>query len=738
MTGEDLSKGDASAGSAPGLAEDQDDAAQGRKSRLYMLGAAVVLALLAVVGVLLAVGFVDAERSRDLRAWQTRLGIIADTRAAAVRDWVMDQSRALRDVADNDSVRLLMTELSFGDWQLDQVPDGEGQREYIRIFLISTANLTGFSAPARGPAVNANVTRVGRAGLAIVTPDNELVVATPDMPPLDSRLKAFLENRPRGEPAMLDMYRAASGEVSMAFVQPIFAIQSDPSAEAELGAVIGIRPVQAEIERRLVQPGDTSQTSESLLVRAQDGQAQYLTTLADGAQPLERLLSRSDPELAANLALDQPGAFGQQVDYSNQPVVMTSRAIEGTPWVLVRKIDEAEALEETEYRARVLLATLIGAILLVAIVVVAVWRHGTSMRAAQSAARYRRVAERLDSLSGFLRVVTDSQPTAITAVDDGNRISFVNRQAAAAVRQDPADLVGKELGAALGPALGEELGNLNRQARKAGATVTEIRRRHIAGNGTSAGEDRILKSDHIPLPGGAGGNVGTGAVLMVETDITEVERERERREQSMRQLVETLVALIDRRDPYAANHSKRVAQVAAATAREMDLTDIDVMTVEIAAAMTNLGKIAVPEHILAKTDKLSEDELKLVRDSIQMSADLLEGVEFDGPVVETLRQMQEHWDGTGRPKGLSGEAILPTARVVAVANDFVAMASPRAWRAGLDFDTITVELMKNAGTRYERKVVIALVNVLDNRGGRERWAHFGEAEQRQGDAAGPA
>ena len=138
MTGEDLSKGDASAGSAPGLAEDQDDAAQGRKSRLYMLGAAVVLALLAVVGVLLAVGFVDAERSRDLRAWQTRLGIIADTRAAAVRDWVMDQSRALRDVADNDSVRLLMTELSFGDWQLDQVPDGEGQREYIRIFLIST------------------------------------------------------------------------------------------------------------------------------------------------------------------------------------------------------------------------------------------------------------------------------------------------------------------------------------------------------------------------------------------------------------------------------------------------------------------------------------------------------------------------------------------------------------------------------------------------------------------------
>ncbi|MEQ8343947.1 MAG: HD domain-containing phosphohydrolase [Sneathiellaceae bacterium] len=713
-------------GAAPagGLPQDED-VAQGRKTRVFVIAAGILLALVAVVGVALVIGFVDSERSRDLRAWQTRLGIIADTRAAAIREWVQTQARSLRDVADNDSVRLLMTELSYSAWDIEQVPDGEAQRDYIRIFLVSTASATGFTAAARGPEINANVTRVGTAGLAIVTPDNQLVVATPDMPPLDPKLRAFLEVRKPGEAAILDVYRSPSGALSMAFVAPIYAVQADASAEAELGAVIGIRPVQEELERRLVQPGDTSRTSETVLVRESDGQAQYLTTLADGAQPLERRLSRSDRALAANRALDEPGAFGQQVDYRSRPVVMTSRAIEGMPWVLMRKIDESEALEETEYRARVLLATLIGAILLVAIVVVAVWRHGTSMRAAQSAARYRKVAERLNSLSGFLKVVTDNQPTAITAVDAGNRITFVNRQAAASVRQDPADLVGKELGAAFGPALAEELEELNRRARKKGRTMTEVRHRHVAAMGAKKASERILKSDHIPLPAESGRE---GAVLMVETDITEVERERERREQSMRQLVETLVALIDRRDPYAANHSKRVAVVAAATAGEMGATDIDIRTVEIAAAMTNLGKIAVPEHILAKTDKLSEAELALVRNSIQMSADLLEGVEFDGPVVETLRQMQEHWDGTGMPAGLKGEAILPTARIVALANDFVAMASPRAWRSGLDFDTITGELMKNAGTKYERKVVIALVNHLDNRGGRDAWAHFGEAE----------
>lgn len=713
------------ADSADGLpAVDGRERAKGRRARLYVAAAGLGLAVLAVLAVLSAIGFVEGERERDLRSWQTRLGIIADTRAAAVHEWVQAQAKSLRDVADNDTIRLLMTELAFAGWDLRAVPDGEGQRDYVRIFLISTAEVTGFTAPMRGADIGANVTRTGVAGLAILTPDNRPLAATPGMPAIDGRLEAFLNERPPGEAAVLDMYRAPSGEVSMAFVQPIFAIHADAGAEGELGAVLGVRPVADELARRLVQPGDTSRSSETLLVRERDGQVEYLTALADGTEPLQRSLSRGDRALAANQALDMPGSFGRHVDYRSTPVLAISRGIEGTPWVLLRKIDEAEALADTNYRARVLLAILIGAILLVAVVVVAVWRHGTSMRAAQAAERYRRVAERLDSLSGFLRVVTDSQPTAITAVDGTNRITFTNRQAAAAVRQMPADLVGKELAAAFGPAEATELEDLNRRARRQAQTVTQVRHRHGGAGQQEGGGDRIVKSDHIPLPQADGGE---GAVLMVETDITEVERARERREQSMRQLVGTLVALIDRRDPYAANHSKRVAEVASATAQEMGASEIDIATVEIAAAMTNLGKIAVPEHILAKSDRLSEDELALVRNSIQMSADLLEGVTFDGPVAETLRQLQEHWDGSGMPAGLAGEAILPTARIVAVANDFVAMASPRAWRAGLDFDTITGELMKGVGTKYDRRAVIALINVLDNRDGRSRWAHFGLA-----------
>ena len=211
---------------------------------------------------------------------------------------------------------------------------------------------------------------------------------------------------------------------------------------------------------------------------------------------------------------------------------------------------------------------------------------------------------------------------------------------------------------------------------------------------------------------------------MVESDITEIEGERARRERTLKQLVKTLVAVVDRRDPFAAHHSNRVAAVAGAVAREMDLDDVTVGTAEIAGNLMNLGKILVPAEILTKTERLSDDEIQQVRNGILTSADLLDGMEFDGPVVETLRQLQEHWDGNGKPEGLKGTEILVSARIVAVTNAFVAMVSPRAYRAGVSFDEATEILLGQVGTVFERAVVVALVNYLDNRKGREEWAEF--------------
>ena len=113
----------------------------------------------------------------------------------------------------------------------------------------------------------------------------------------------------------------------------------------------------------------------------------------------------------------------------------------------------------------------------------------------------------------------------------------------------------------------------------------------------------------------------------------------------------------------------------------------------------------------------------MIRQSVLTSAELIEGVEFEGPVADTIRQIQERWDGGGRPMGLKGQESLVTARVVAVANAFVAMTSPRAYRSGVSADAATDQLMSQIGTAFERRVVVALVNLLDSRGVSAEWAN---------------
>ena len=130
--------------------------------------------------------------------------------------------------------------------------------------------------------------------------------------------------------------------------------------------------------------------------------------------------------------------------------------------------------------------------------------------------------------------------------------------------------------------------------------------------------------------------------------------------------------------------------------------------------------------MLTKSGPLDEAELLLIRDSILASADLIADIEFDGPIAETIRQLQENFNGSGIPKGLKGDEILLTARIVAVANAFVAMVSARSYRPGMAFDRAIDILLKESGESFDRRAVTALVNHLENPGGRAQWASFGD------------
>jgi len=682
-----------------------------------VIGAGLVLVSL-VIGIGLVFGFVSGERDRDLAAWQTRLSIVAESRTAAVSGWLARQEQEVQSLADNDALRLYMTAVSLAGTGQSDLDAALAQAGYLRNLLVVEAHRTGFEAPV-GPDVGANVGHEGRAGLALVDRNGRVLVATPGMPRIEGALADFLKGLPAAKAGIRDLARDGAGEASMAFAAPVFGLQADPTPEGQIGWILGIKEVAGELYPLLKQPGATETSAEALLVSDGGSVVSYLSPRADGTAPLAASSPRHGADSAGDAALDKPGAFGLFRDYRGRDVLALSRAIPGTSWILLYKVDRAEALADSDQRLSRLLTALLLSVVLAAALILAYWRHGSSLRAARAANSYRLLATRFEQQERLLRLVTDSQPNAIAIIDGEARYRFANRKAAEEAGTRVPDMIGKPVANVWGADAARRYLEIDR--------ASLLRTGHVEATHRirdRMGAERVVEIHHVlinptldlPL-----------SDLVVESDVTGEVMERERRIRILAQLARTLVGVVDRRDPFAADHSLKVARIARAIAEEMDLSPELRQTAEIAGNLMNLGKILVREDVLIRETPLQPDELRAVHRGLEATADLLRGVEFDGPVVETLRQARERVDGAGAPGGLKGDEILITARIVAVANAFTGMVSRRAHRDAIALDKAIETLMDEAGRAFDRAVVSALVSYLDNHGGRAAWAAM-EAE----------
>ncbi len=674
---------------------------------------AVALVAGALVAAILALEYADAERDRELRRWQDRLGLIADTRTGAVEGWLRNQFDALGALADNASVQLYMSELTTKREPAERLTQDLARSGYLRNLLTVLADREGFAAAPTGPDVDANVRRLGVAGLALLDSTGRAVAATAGMPAIEGGLQGFVTGAERGSSALLDMHIGPSGRPAMAFLAPVFAVHGDRSPTRQVGWALGVKQVGRELFQLLRQPGAPWASAEALLVRRDGAAIGYLSPTAGGQDALTRRLAFDTPELAAAYAIDHPGGFSRKLDYRGTSVLVAARAVARAPWSLLYKLDSAEALGPGEARLRSFLVTLALAVVVVIAAFVAVWRHGASRRAGAAASRHEALFRRHEAQSRFLRLISDSQPEPMFILDADGRYTFANRAAGERAGISPEDMLGKTVDSVLGPVAGQRIRARNRIAETPETVLEEFR------DSDPNGALRVVQSAHVPVPETPDSGPG---VMVVERDITVAVAERERRVRLLDRLIQTLLTIVDRRDPYAANHSARVAAVARGIAEEMGLDPTTVDTAETAGSLMNLGKILVPPDLLCSTDDLQSFELRMIRESVRATADLLEDVEFDGPVVEVLRQVRERWDGAGEPDGRGGDDILLPARVVSAANAFVAMISPRAWRPGMSVDEAIDRLMAEIGGAFDRRVVAALINRLDNRGARGVWA----------------
>ena len=179
--------------------------------------------------------------------------------------------------------------------------------------------------------------------------------------------------------------------------------------------------------------------------------------------------------------------------------------------------------------------------------------------------------------------------------------------------------------------------------------------------------------------------------------------------------VRSLADLIDRRDPYTAGHSSRVALLARQLALELGLTWHEVETIRAAAQAHDLGKIEIDASILCKPGPLNDDEWELMRCHPKSGADIVSRFPEFARGAEYVRYHHETLDGQGYPYGLSGTDIPVGAQIIAVADAFDAMTTDRPYRKALPMNVVLKELKRNAGTKWDKRIVAALLRTLEQR-----------------------
>jgi diguanylate cyclase (GGDEF)-like protein/putative nucleotidyltransferase with HDIG domain len=194
-----------------------------------------------------------------------------------------------------------------------------------------------------------------------------------------------------------------------------------------------------------------------------------------------------------------------------------------------------------------------------------------------------------------------------------------------------------------------------------------------------------------------------------------LEAERQRAQQ-MSELhlatIEALALAIDAKDQTTYNHVRRVELYASALGRALGMSELDLEAVKTAALLHDIGKLAVPEHILAKPGPLTPDEFQKVRMHPQIGADIIGSVPFPYPVAPLVLGHHERWDGRGYPAGLKGEQIPLGARILCLADFFDALTSDRPYHKPLSIDAAAALIQEEAGKALDPVAVETFVRLL--------------------------
>lgn len=663
-------------------------------NRAALIASSLLLIFVSVC-MLLVFKYVASEKQRDLQNWQDRLGVIAESQKRSIDSDLLKQLELFHTLASNPLVQIYFSEIEPGD-AADLTEVQSGQLHHLKNLLNATARSSALLTPVK--PVNNNKPQAINDGLALVN-KNRILLSTRYFPVNEVKVGKIVTQVLRQKKSIVsDIYSDSNGQPRFMIAVPVRAVQAMTANDLR-GVIVAVINPEQSLYKITTRHWLTTFSDETILAIKHANVVTYISPL-ESPYALFHQQSADNSNLATVYAVNHPGGFALKRDYKNKEVLVTSRRISGTDWILVQKINTSEALQESVSHQRFILIILLLAIFFITVSFIAIWRNATSLR-------LQKITDRLKSRTELLNAIGDSITDYIFLLDSNQKLVLVNHALCQFLEANADDVKGKAL---------NHLYDVDTTKR-----LLEIRHHKDVKNREIRLEINNRRYDYHVTVVALRYKKYQQSHLYVLHDITDLKDTQGRHNRMMEAIIQTLVRLTDIHDPYCAHHSERTREVAVAIAEVMNLPREKMNALSMAALLANVGKLSVPAEILTSVETLTPEASSILHKSNQYSVEILQGLEFEGPVVEFVKQKNEHLDGSGYPEGLSGESIHQESRILAVANAFVAMSSSRAYRPGKAIKEVLELLFEQADSHYDRQVIAALLYAAESRPGWKDW-----------------
>ncbi|WP_420554303.1 HD domain-containing phosphohydrolase [Neptuniibacter marinus] len=660
----------------------------------------ISLTLIFMICMLLINRFTENQQTQSIQHWQTTLSALADNQSLSATRWMFSTEAPLKEIADNNSVRLYLQRLT-GKTSAEQ--EKTAQIDYLRNLIIAAANREGYTDKTRS-SVNANLRVIANSSLALYDANLKPIAGTPGLAPINKEIHDTIKSSLSVDTvAATHIWMNENQTSQIAFVSAITGLPQFGAEGKIIGYLVGIKNAEKELYSLLRNYSVELQSLESALLQKKDEGLVYASPLRqDKSSALAKVIPMNGQSAAA-LAFNAPGQFIQAKDYRGIDVLAVSRNIASTNLKLIIKVDRNDALgQSAEEQANLQMMLVLGTLALLAMLVAAGW-YGHLLKEQKSNKELRTTALALKEKTSLLDAINNNVIDMVMIVDTDINLVFINHALASKVSINPEDSEGKNLNSVLGSHYAEQLSPLIKECFESQKDGSYKKSLELQGTLST------FVISLVPMLYG-----DTASVMLHFHDITLIEQHQKRQTQLLRQIMQSLMNAIDLHDPYSAKHSQKTATIALAVADAMALEENDRASLEIAANLCNLGKLSIPQSLLTKTEPLTDQERDIVQNEVQHTREILQNIEFDGPVLETILQKHEYLDGSGS-NGISGDELLLNSRILTTVNDFVAMISPRAYRDSLPVEMALAIILNDAGKRYDRQVVASLFHVAENK-----------------------